>query len=118
MVSLHAPLTAQTKGLIGAAELATMKPGAVLINTARGGLIDVDAVIEALRAGQIRAAALDVLDTEPPAAGRLPADLPNLLVTPHMAYYSEESIAESQRKAAIQIIKVLTGGQPDYPVRP
>ena len=118
VVSVHAPLTPQTKGLIGAAELAMMKPGAVLVNTARGGLVDVDAVIEALRAGQIRGAALDVLDAEPPAAGRLPADLPNLLVTPHMAYYSEESLAESQRKAATQIIKVLTGGQPDYPVRP
>ena len=118
VVSLHAPLTPQTRGLISAAELAMMKPGAALINTARGGLVDVDAVIEALRAGRIRAAALDVLDTEPPPAGRLPADLPSLLVTPHMAYYSEESIAESQQKAATQIVKVLTGGQPDYPVRP
>ena len=117
-VSLHAPLTAQTRGLIGAAELAMMKPTAVLINTARGGLVDTGAVIEALRAGRIRAAALDVLGTEPPAAGQLPDDLRGLLVTPHMAYYSEESIAESQRKAATQIIKVLTGGQPDYPVRP
>jgi D-3-phosphoglycerate dehydrogenase / 2-oxoglutarate reductase len=116
-VSLHAPLTARTRNLIGAAELAAMKPDAVLVNTARGGLVDIDALIEALRAGRIRAAALDVLDREPPA-GRLPVDLPNLLVTPHMAYYSEESIAESQRKAATQIIKVLTGGQPDYPVRP
>lgn len=59
-----------------------------------------------------------MLDTEPPAAGRLPGDLRGLLVTPHMAYYSEESIAESQRKAATQVVKVLTGGQPDYPVRP
>jgi D-3-phosphoglycerate dehydrogenase / 2-oxoglutarate reductase len=117
-VSLHAPLTAQTRGLIGAAELAMMKPTAVLINTARGGLVDTGAVIEALRAGRIRAAALDVLGAEPPAAGHLPGDLKGLLVTPHMAYYSEESIAESQRKAATQVIKVLTGGQPDYPVRP
>jgi D-3-phosphoglycerate dehydrogenase len=118
VVSLHVPLTARTRGLIGAAELATMKPGAVLINTARGGLVDTGAVIEALQAGRIRAAALDVLDTEPPAAGRLPGGLRGLLVTPHMAYYSEESIAESQRKAATQVVKVLTGGQPDYPVRP
>jgi len=117
-VSLHAPLTARTAGLIGAAELAMMKPTAVLINTARGGLVDTGAVIEALRAGRIRAAALDVLGAEPPAPGQLPAGLKGLLVTPHMAYYSEESIAESQRKAATQIIKVLTGGQPDYPVRP
>ncbi len=116
-VSLHAPLTPQTRGLIGAAELALMRPDAVLINTSRGPLVDVDALIEALRAGRIRAAALDVLDVEPPA-GRIPADLPNLLVTPHMAYYSEEAIAESQRKAATQVVKVLTGGEPDYPVRP
>ena len=118
VVSLHTPLTPRTRGLIGAAELAMMKPSAMLINTARGGLVDVDAVIEALWVGQIRAAALDVLDTEPPVAGRLPGNLQGLLVTPHMAYYSEESLAESQRKAATQIIKVLTGGQPDYPVRP
>jgi D-3-phosphoglycerate dehydrogenase len=117
-VSLHAPLTPATRGLIGAAELAAMKPGAVLVNTARGPLVDVDALVAALRAGQIRAAALDVLDAEPPAPGRIPHDLPNLLVTPHMAYYSEESIAESQRKAATQVIKVLTGGEPDYPVTP
>jgi D-3-phosphoglycerate dehydrogenase / 2-oxoglutarate reductase len=94
-----------------------MKPTAVLVNTARGGLVDTGAVIEALRARRIRGAALDVLAVEPPAAGELPG-LTGLLVTPHMAYYSEESIAESQRKAATQIIKVLTGGQPDYPVLP
>jgi D-3-phosphoglycerate dehydrogenase len=116
-VSLHAPLTPRTRNLIGAPELAAMKPGAVLVNTARGGLVDTEAVIEALRAGRLRGAALDVLAAEPPAPGALPGDLPGLLVTPHMAYYSEESIAESQRKAAIQIVKVLTGGQPDYPVR-
>jgi D-3-phosphoglycerate dehydrogenase / 2-oxoglutarate reductase len=117
-VSLHAPLTPATRGMVGAAELAAMKPGAVLVNTARGPLVDMDALVAALRAGQIRAAALDVLDAEPPAPGRIPHDLPNLLVTPHMAYYSEESIAESQRKAATQVIKVLTGGEPDYPVTP
>lgn len=118
LISLHVPLTLQTHGLIGAAELAMMKPDAVLVNTARGGLVDVDALLAALSAGRIGAAALDVLDQEPPRPGRLPGDLPNLLITPHMAYYSEESIAESQRKAAAQVIKVLTGGQPDYPVRP
>lgn len=117
-VSLHAPLVPETRGLIGARELAAMKSSAVLVNTSRGALVDTGAVIAALRAGQIRAAALDVLDSEPPFPGFLPANLPGLLVTPHMAYYSEESIAESQRKAATQIVKVLTGGHPDYPVVP
>lgn len=116
LVSLHAPLTPATRGLIGAAELAAMKPDAVLVNTARGGLVDVDALVAALQEGKLRAAALDVLDSEPPAPGRIPVGLTNLVVTPHMAYYSEESIAESQRKAVTQVIKVLTGGQPDYPV--
>jgi D-3-phosphoglycerate dehydrogenase len=118
LISLHVPLTPQTRGLIGAAELAMMKPGAVLVNTARGGLVDLDALLAALRQGQIGAAALDVLDQEPPRPGRIAGSLPNLVVTPHMAYYSEESIAESQRKAATQIVKVLTGGRADYPVRP
>ncbi|MGE5135621.1 MAG: C-terminal binding protein [Gemmatimonadota bacterium] len=116
VVSLHTPLTPATRGLIGAGELAVMKSDAILINTARGGLVDAAAVFAALRAGRLRAAALDVLDTEPPGPGAIPRDLPGLLVTPHMAYYSEESIAESQRKAATQVIKVLTGGEPDYPV--
>jgi D-3-phosphoglycerate dehydrogenase len=116
-VSLHAPLTAETRGLIGAAQLALMPRHAVLVNTSRGPLIVVDDLLAALRAGTIRGAALDVFDVEPMDPKRLEG-VPGLIVTPHVAYYSEAAFRESQTKAATQIVKVLTGGQPDYPVRP
>ena len=115
IVSLHLPLNDQTRGIIGTEALARMKPTAILINTSRGPLVDLDALATALREGTIGAAGLDVFDFEPLDAGRV-KDVPNLIVTPHMAYYSEEALAESQRKAATQVIKVLTGEKPDYQV--
>lgn len=115
IVSIHAPLTDETRGLVAASTLATMRADAILVNTSRGPLVDLADLVEALRNGRIRAAALDVLDHEPPPAEYLAA-VPGLLVTPHMAYYSEEAERESQRKAATQVIKVLTGREPDYPV--
>jgi D-3-phosphoglycerate dehydrogenase len=78
-------------------------------------LVDLDAVSIALKAGLLGAAGLDVFDVEPLDASRVEG-VPNLLLTPHMAYYSEEALAESQRKAATQVIKVLTGEKPDYQV--
>jgi D-3-phosphoglycerate dehydrogenase len=92
-----------------------MKKGAILINTSRGPLVQLDAVTKALREGRLGGAGLDVFDTEPLDATRIDG-VPNLLVTPHMAYYSEEALVESQRKAATQVIKVLTGEKPDYQV--
>jgi len=93
VLSLHCPLTAETRGLIAADELALMKKDAVLINTARGGLVDEDALLEALKLQQIGGAGLDVLETEPPPAGYpiLKAELPNLVITPHTAWASRES---------------------------
>lgn len=114
-VSLHVPLTPETRGLIGADQLALMRPQTVLVNTARGGLVVLDELIEALRAGRIRAAGLDTFDQEPFDPSRIQG-VPGLLITPHMAYYSEEAIRESQAKATTQIIKVLRGEPPDYPV--
>ncbi len=115
VVSLHLPLSDQTRHLIGAAELARMRTGARLVNTSRGGLVDIDALAAALRDGAIAGAALDVLEREPADVARV-ADVPNLLLTPHMAYYSESSLRESQRKAATQVAKVLRGEAPDYRV--
>jgi D-3-phosphoglycerate dehydrogenase len=100
---------------VGAAALAGMKPGAILVNTSRGPLVDFDALAASLRSGHLGAAGLDVFDQEPLDASRVDG-VPNLIVTPHMAYYSEEALAESQRKAATQVIKVLTGQTPDYRV--
>jgi len=88
VVSLHCPLTANTRGLIGAAELARMKPSAFLINTARGGIVDEAALADALRRGRIAGAGVDVLSEEPPRRGNplLADDIPNLIVTPHSAW--------------------------------
>ena len=114
-VSLHAPLTARTKGMIDASALALMPEHAVLVNTSRGPLVVLEALVTALREGRLRAAGLDVLPVEPPPAGAVD-DVPNLLLTPHTAFYSEQSVRESQTKAATQVIKVLTGKEPDYAV--
>jgi glycerate dehydrogenase len=94
VITLHAPLTPETRGMIGAAELKAMKRTAILINTARGGLVDEQALADALRAGEIAGAGFDVLTTEPPTAGNplLAPDIPNLILTPHVAWASAEAM--------------------------
>ena len=94
VVSMHCPLTAATRGMIGENELRSMKRGAILINTARGGLVDEQALAKALREGWIAGAGFDVLTTEPPRDGNvlLDLDLPNLIVTPHVAWASVEAM--------------------------
>jgi glycerate dehydrogenase len=93
VLSLHCPLTEENRGMIAADELALMKQDAVLINTARGGLVDEYALLDALKAHRIGGAGLDVLEKEPPPQGYpiLKADLPNLIITPHTAWASRES---------------------------
>lgn len=93
-ISLHCPLTQETRGMIGAAELARMRPHALLINTARGGLVDEPALADALRAGRIGGAGFDVLSVEPPHAGNplLDLDLPNFILTPHVAWASDRAM--------------------------
>ena len=94
VLSLHCPLTEETRDLIGAEELAQMKPEALLINTARGGLIDDHALLDALRLGRLAGAGIDVLRVEPPREGSplLDANLPNLIVTPHNAWASKQAM--------------------------
>ena len=95
IVSLHVPLTDQTRNMIGAAQLKLMKPSALLINAARGGLVDEAALVHALRNGIIGGAGFDVLTTEPPKQGNVlldALDLPNLIVTPHVAWASREAM--------------------------
>lgn len=116
IVTLHLPVTDETRGIVGAAQLERMRPGAVLINTSRGALIRTADLVDALRGGRLGAAALDVLEREGADAPSF-AGLANVILTPHMAYYSESALRESQRKATTQIIKVLRGEAPDYPVR-
>ncbi|MEV0642944.1 C-terminal binding protein [Streptomyces sp. NPDC050619] len=114
-VLLHTPLTPDTAGLIDAETLLTMKPGALLVNASRGGLVDLAAVSDALREGRLGGAALDVFPAEPVDLASI-SYVPNLHVSSHIAYYSEEALRESQHKAATQIVRVLAGEAPDYPV--
>lgn len=119
VLSLHCPLTAETRGLIGAQELARMKRTALLINTARGGIIEETALAEALRTGQIAGAGVDVLTEEPPRQGNplLAPDIPNLIVTPHCAWGSQQArqrlidqTAENARRwLAGQPLRVVAG---------
>jgi len=94
VISLHTPLTAETRHMIGAREFGLMKPSAILINTARGNLVDEAALLEALNGGRIAGAGFDVLAVEPPHAGNplLDLDLPNFILTPHVAWSSREAM--------------------------
>jgi glycerate dehydrogenase len=105
VLSLHCPLTGVTRGMIGVAELRAMKPTAVLINTSRGGLVDENALAEALRAGWIAGAGFDVLSSEPPAGGNILLELrlPNFIITPHVAWAS----GEAMRSLADQLTDVI-----------
>ncbi len=116
VVSLHAPLTEDNRHLIGAAELGRMRPGAILVNTSRGPLVDTAAVLEALVGGPLGGVGLDVLETEPPAPDDPLIHRNDVVITPHAAFYSEESIAELQRKAAEQVVVALSGARPPYAV--
>jgi (S)-sulfolactate dehydrogenase len=108
VVSLHVPLTNDTRGLINATRLATMKAGAILINTARGGVVDEAAVAAALRAGTLRGAALDVFANEPLPAGSALAGCPNLLLTPHIAGVTAESNVRVSTLIADKVAQRLT----------
>jgi phosphoglycerate dehydrogenase-like enzyme len=113
VVSLHAPLTGATRGLIGAREIASMPAGALVVNTARAALCDTGALLAALREGRLGGVALDVLDVEPPTAEHPAPQLPNLIVTPHSAYASPEAESELQRRVAAAVRAALDGGAPD-----
>ncbi len=111
-ISVHAPLTPETRGLINAAALARMRSTAYLFNTARGPLVDEQALAEALRTGGIAGAALDVTPREPLPADSPLRDLPNLIITPHIAYYSEEAQDDLQRLAVAEVVRALRGEAP------
>lgn len=111
-VTLHCPLTEETRGLIGAAELAQMKPSAYLLNLSRGPVVDQAALTEALQTGVIQGAALDVLSTEPPDPADALLQLDNVIVTPHIASWSIEAGVELRRGVAQSVVDALLGREP------
>jgi len=112
IVSLHCPLTDETRHLIDAAALRKMKPSAYLVNTARGGVVDPEAILQALREKWIAGAALDVQEAEPMPGGHPLAGLDNVILAPHSGWYSEGSIVELKRKVATSIRRALEGQIP------
>ena len=120
LVTLHAALTPETRHLIRADTIGLMRPGALLVNTCRGGLVDEAAVADALRAGRLAGAAMDVFGTEPLPADSPLRSLPNVLLSPHAAWYSKASLAALPVRAAQQVVDFLAGQpvpsivNPDY----
>jgi D-3-phosphoglycerate dehydrogenase len=118
-VSLHSPLTPETRHLVSAERLAAVKPGFVLVNTSRGGLVDIDALDAALESGRVGAVGLDVLEDEPaPDLGRPIFERPNVLLTPHLAWYSIEARVDLARLAAENAYRYLQGERPWNIVNP
>lgn len=112
LVCLHAPLNERTRHLIDARRIALMRPTAVLVNTARGGVVDLDALAAALAEKRILGAGLDVFDPEPPDPAHPVFALDNVVVTNHIGWYSEESMRDLQRKAAEEAARIVRGERP------
>lgn len=115
-LSLHVPLNDATRNIVDASMLSLMKPGSVLVNTARGGLVRIDDLLAALDAGLLDGAALDVLPTEPPQPGSAILRHPRVLLTPHAAFYSTLAEKELRRKAAQNLVDWMQHGRPTYVV--
>jgi phosphoglycerate dehydrogenase-like enzyme len=116
VVSLHVPLNPQTRHLLDAAAFARMKPGSVLVNTARGGLVDEAALAEALRSGRLRGAGLDVMDAEPLPAGSALAQLPQVVLTPHLAWLTPETLQRSLQIAFENCARMRSNQALRYPI--
>ncbi|GKQ38852.1 C-terminal binding protein [Streptomyces sp. A012304] len=114
VVILHLPLTPDTHHLVGSEQLALMRPGGLLVNVSRGGLVDTDAVTKALETGHLGGAAFDVLESEPHVPAGLLAQ-PGALLTPHIAFSSDASVTELRRRAAEEVVRVLGGERPAHP---
>jgi phosphoglycerate dehydrogenase-like enzyme len=116
VISIHVPLNDQTRGMVGKHLLTSVRPGAMLVNTARGAIVNLDHLLAALDEGRLDGAALDVLPVEPPAPGDPITKHPRVLLTPHAAFYSVEGERELRRKAAQNLVDWARTGRPSYVV--
>ena len=117
-VTVHTPLNDETRGLIGATAFGLMKPSAYIINCARGPIIDEPALIDALRGGQIAGAGLDVMESSAPPADHPLFGMDNVIVTPHVAFLSQQSVLELEVRTAQATVDVLQGRMPEFLVNP
>lgn len=118
IIVISVPLTKETRHLIGKRELAMMSKSSILVNTSRGSVIDQDALVAALQNREIGAAGLDVLPTEPPDPSDPILRLDNVIVTPHIGWYSEQSSLRLQENVALEAERILKGQTPKHPVNP
>lgn len=118
ILSLHAPLTSESRGMINHDRILSLPRGAILINAARGALVDLDAVTEALESGHLGGVALDVYPQEPLVPDHPLRTHPRAILTPHVAYYSTTSVGAAKRRAVEHVITVLNGGTPPHVVKP
>lgn len=112
ILSIHVPLDDSTRHMLGRAQFLRMKPGSILINTARGGIVDTRALVDALAEGHLAGAGIDCHEIEPVPADHPLTTFPNVLLTPHIAWYSEESYGELKRRTMQAAIDILTGRRP------
>jgi len=117
-VSVHVPLNDSTKGMIGRDQLAAMKRDAILVNASRGGLIDEEALAEALSSGQLAGAGLDVMEPAPPDADHPLLKQENVIITPHTAFFSQASTLELETRTAREVIRVCDGAEPENFINP
>lgn len=117
-ISVHVPLTDTTRGMIGKNELAAMREGAIIVNPARGGLIDEYALADALASGHIAGAGLDVMEPAPPAADHPLLKQENVIITPHTAFFSQASTLELETRTAGEVIRVFNGEEPENFINP
>jgi phosphoglycerate dehydrogenase-like enzyme len=117
-LSVHVPLTTGTRNLIGPAAFRRMKPTCILVNTARGGIVDEGALAEAIRSGRLGGAGLDVVVDEPLQPTHPLAGVPNLILTPHVAGVTEEAMMRMAHTSAEDVLRVLRGEPPRFPVNP
>ncbi len=118
VISIHVPLTSETRGLIGAERLVRMKPSAILVNTARGGIVDEPALAAALAGGRLGGAGIDVFEQEPPAPDNSLFRLPNVVLSPHVAGITEDSARRLALGAAEGVLDVLAGRRPEALMNP
>ena len=117
-ITVHTPLTPETEGMIGPDQLAMMMPGSIIVNCARGGIIQEQALADALHSGHLAGAGLDVIEPAPPPNDHPLLSAPNIFITPHTAFFSQASTIELERRTAQEALRVLNGNHPENLINP